>query len=163
MCWNHFSTSSTDFKPWLSIDLSNSNPYDFQRLSPPAYVLAVFSVIEVFFNICSIISSSVLIVPDLISLNTALSSEATTFSSHTPCLISFSTWLLNAVSSIPLPDLYISLKTNLIESPRLALKPMCPANVANKVPAVTLRTWVWGEYKVLPACTIALGLSIQFL
>ena len=62
--------------------------------------------------------------------------------------------------SIFLPALKISLITILIASVKLALCPTCPFNNANIDPAVTLRTCVVGEYKVLPAWTKALGLSI---
>jgi len=79
-------------------DLYQLYVYHFQTLSPPAYSLAAFSVIGFFSkNLASPFNDAIF--PFLISLNTALSSDATMFSSNTPYLIPSSMFASNLNSA----------------------------------------------------------------
>ena len=133
-------------------DFTYSCPYHFHKLSPPAYTLVVVFIILLSDNL--LIKLSILVTPlvFLISCRTALSSEATMFSSITPSLILFSMFFINASSLIIFPAPKISSIVILRASVTDDLPPMCPFANGNMLADVTLRTCVAGDKTVLPNC-----------
>jgi len=146
-------------------------------LSPPAYTLAaplpnLLIVSPVFLRTVSsnanlpsdnaLIILSKLVKPFVlfISCNTALSSDATMFSSNTPSLILFSIFLINASSSITFPAPNISSIVIFNDSDTEALPPMCPLANGNKLADETLRTCVTGDSTVLPYCAATFNCSM---
>jgi len=138
-------------------------------LSPPAYTLAaplpnLLIVSPVFLRTVSsnanlpsdkaLIILSKLVRPFVffISCSTALSSEATIFSSNTPSLILFSIFLINVSSSITLPAPNISSIVIFSDSDTEARPPICPLANGNKLADETLRTCVTGDSTVFPYC-----------
>ena len=96
----------------------------------------------------------------LISCNTALSSDATMFSSNTPRRILFSMFLINASSSITFPAPKMSSTVIFNASDTDDRPPMWPLANGNKLADETLRTCVTGDSTVLPYCAATFNCSM---
>ena len=135
--------------------MTNSWPYHFHTLSPPAYNLV--AVVESF--VLSILSENLasdFIFPAFTSFNMSFNSDTTTFSSSTPSSTFLPILSIRSCSLSVLPAPNISSKTILNASCTDAEPPICPLCKGKKDALPKLRVCVAGENTVLPVCTMAL-------